>query len=151
MEWVTSNFWETLYLFACVLSLSGSCLNEVSLHHHSSVDLFTMAVLFRANSERKLYVKLFRTHGTSHHERSHSACHLHRWKRTERSGGLQGFRFRWQPRGFVCKGTVREKLSNAAGTHLGGDSWTLHLPGLHERGCLSTVFIRQNHFTSQPL
>ena len=33
----------------------------------------------RANDQRKHYVELFGTHDISHHERSHSACHLHRF------------------------------------------------------------------------
>ena len=48
----------------------------------------------RANDKRKHYVELFGAHGISHHERSHSACHLHRWERAERSDGHQPLRFR---------------------------------------------------------
>ena len=68
----------------------------------------------RATDQRKHYVELFRTHGISHHERSHSAFHLHRWERTERSDGLQPLRFFVGNLGIfgVCNASVRDKLTN---------------------------------------
>ena len=89
-------------VFASELSLSSSCLDESptgrSLCGGPLVVLSSHGILvdpfLRANDQRKHNVELFGTHGISYHERSHSACHLLRWKRTERSDGLQPLRFR---------------------------------------------------------
>ena len=108
-------------VFASELSLSGSCLVGVLLDDHSEVDFlwcclpmgFSWSLFFVQMTNENINVELFGTHGISHHERSHFACHLESFDKR----GLKTHEQEVQAGSVTCLGNQLDCVGHRSSSH----------------------------------